>query len=307
MIAALLTQQILVLFIIMACGFLLVKLKLFKSEDSRTLSVISVYMVMPCVIINAFQIDYTDEIRDGFLLAIVAAIGIHIVLFLLSWFFGKVLKLEAVEKASIIYSNAGNLIIPLVTSVLGAEWVIYASAFMCVQMVILWTHGQSLMQGTVGFNWRRILANFNLLSIVIGMALFFLGIKLPTVIGNAVSSISSIVGPICMIMLGMLLANVNFKEVFSGKRIYIIVLLKMLVFPMIILLILKFSGLATLVPNGETILLISLLAVITPSATTVTQMAVLYDKKPIYASSINVFTTVVCILTMPLMVMVYYL
>lgn len=307
MIAVLLTQQILVLFIMMACGFLLVKLKLVKSSDSRTLSAISVYLVMPCVIINAFQIDYTDEIRNGFLLALVAAIAIHIILFILIWIFGRIFKLEAVEKASIIYSNAGNLIIPLVTSVLGAQWVIYASAFMCVQMVILWTHGQSLMQGSVGFNWRRILGNFNLFSIFVGLILFFAGIKLPTVIGSAVSSISSIVGPLCMIMLGMLLASVNFKEVFSGKRIYLVVLLKMLIFPGIVLLFLKFSGIAGFAAHGETILLISLLATITPSATTICQMAVLYDQKPTYASSINVFTTVVCIVTMPIMVMLYYL
>ena len=60
--------------------------------------------------------------------------------------------------------------------------------------------------------------------------------------------------------------------------------------------------------DGETnqrALLISLMAVITPSATTVVQLAQLYDEEPVYASTINVMTTIVSIITMPLMVMFY--
>ena len=45
----------------------------------------------------------------------------------------------------------------------------------------------------------------------------------------------------------------------------------------------------------------------TPSATTVTQMAQLYDQDVSYATAINTITTLVCIATMPLMTMLYYL
>ena len=60
-----------------------------------------------------------------------------------------------VEKESIIYSNSGNLVIPLVTVVLGEKWVIYASAFLSVQMILMWTHGQSLMEAKAGINWKK--------------------------------------------------------------------------------------------------------------------------------------------------------
>ena len=68
---------------------------------------------------------------------------------------GKPLKLSVVEKESIIYSNSGNLVIPLVTVVLGEKWVIYASAFLSVQMILMWTHGQSLMEAKAGINWKK--------------------------------------------------------------------------------------------------------------------------------------------------------
>ena len=231
MISILLARQLAVLFLIMGCGFLLVKLHLVRSEESRTLSVITLYLIMPCVIINAFQIDYSREIRDGFLLALLAAVLIHVILFLLCRLLGKFLKFSSVEKASLIYSNAGNLIIPLVTAVLGEEWVIYASAFLCVQTIVLWTHGQSLMKESRGINWKKILSNINLIAIAAGILLFFTQLPLPSVLTDTIDTLSSTIGPVSMLVLGMLLAEVHWKEVFTGKRIYLIVFLKMAYFP----------------------------------------------------------------------------
>lgn len=305
MIALLLMKQIAVLFLTMMCGFILVKSKLLKADSSKTLSVICIYILMPCVVINSFQIEYSSSIRNGFLLAVLAAIIIHIVLLFLTWVLGRFLKLNVVEKTSLIYSNAGNLVIPLVMAVLGNEWVIYANAFLCVQLLILWTHGQSLMEQKVQFNWKKIIHNVNLIAVLIGIILFFTQIKMPEIVGTTMSNLSATLGPVSMMMLGMTMAQIEWKKVFLDTRIYIITILKMIVCPAVILLILKFSPLSTLVPNGETILLISLIAVITPSATTVVQLAQLYDQEPSYASSINVLTTIVCIVTMPLMVMLY--
>jgi predicted permease len=79
----------------------------------------------------------------------------------------------------------------------------------------------------------------------------------------------------------------------------------MIVCPAMVVLLLKFSGMATLLPDGKMILLISLLATITPSASTIAQMAQIYGKNGEYASVINVVTTIICIVTMPLMVWLY--
>ncbi|MEQ2370779.1 AEC family transporter [Blautia sp. CLA-JM-H16] len=305
MITLQLLQQIVVFFLMMACGFLVVKRGLIDAKSSRMLSVICIYIIMPCVMINAFQIEYSKSIRDGFLLAVAAAVLIHIFLLVFVRIIGKPLKLSVLEKASIIYSNSGNLVIPMVTVVLGEKWVIYASAFLSVQMILMWTHGESLMEAKAGVNWKKILCNINLIAIIIGIILFFARIRLPVVIGNTMSQISATLGPVCMIMLGMTMTEVNWKEIFSHSRIYLITALKMIVTPLFVLLLLKYSPLASMVKDGQTILLISLMAVITPSATTVVQLAQLYDEEPVYASTINVMTTIVSIVTMPLMVMLY--
>jgi predicted permease len=307
MVAYLLSQQIIQLFLMMFCGFVLVRSKLLKSTDSKTLSILVVYLICPCTILNAFQIEYSSEAAANFLLAVGSAVTIHILLFLIVYGLSRIFHFTNIEKASLIYSNAGNLIIPLVTAILGEEWVLYASAFMVVQLFIIWTQGKSLVEGRKGSDLKAILTNVNLIACFVGLALFLLHIQLPSLLRNTVKTLGSTVGPVSMIMLGMILAGTDIVSMARGKRIWIITFFKMIAVPCLVLLIMKFSGIANLTPQGETIIYISLLATMTPSATTVTQMAQLYDQDVSYATAINTITTLVCIATMPLMTMLYYL
>ena len=105
-ISLLLMQQIAQLFLVLLMGYAVVKTGLLKASDSKVLSVVFVYLVMPCVVLNAFQIKDTPEIRTGLLYSMGIAVGMHVVFLLLNALFRKVLKLDAVEQVNIIYSNA---------------------------------------------------------------------------------------------------------------------------------------------------------------------------------------------------------
>ena len=118
-ISLLLMQQIAQLFLILIMGYAVVKAGLLKASDSRVLSVVMVYLVTPCVIINAFQIDDTPEIRKGLLYSMAIAAAIHVVLLVLSALLSRPLKLDAVEQVNVIYSNAAALVIPLVKALMG--------------------------------------------------------------------------------------------------------------------------------------------------------------------------------------------
>ena len=295
-----LTRQVFALFLMMALGFLLVKLKIVRSEDSKPVSNILVYIIVPAAMVYAFQIDYTPEIREGFLLSLWVGIAIQIGILVLVRLLKKPLHLTGVEMSSIMYSNAGNLVIPLITAAMGEEWVIYASTYMSFQMILIWTYGNILIEEKPKVQIKKILTNPNVIAIVIGVILFLTRIKLPPLISSTLSSFSACLGPVSMIMLGMLLAAVDYKKVFSNSRIYLIIALKMVILPALVLVIL-------LHPEGKTLMLITLLATITPSATTVVQIAQLHDKTPEYASAINMATTVVALVTMPLMIFLYSL
>ena len=116
-----LTQKILSLAIIMVMGAMLVRFHVLRSEDSKVLSTMSLYLIMPCMILNAFQVNYTEEVKNGLILVFFAA-AVNLALLIVSGaLLKKWLHLDAVEQTSFVYSNAGNLIIPLVTAMLGKE------------------------------------------------------------------------------------------------------------------------------------------------------------------------------------------
>ena len=58
-------EQILELFLMILMGFIIVKAGIVTDEDSKVLSKIVLYLIIPCVIINAFQVNYTPETVHG--------------------------------------------------------------------------------------------------------------------------------------------------------------------------------------------------------------------------------------------------
>ena len=307
MIGLLLLNQIAQLFICIFLGWLSVKCRLLRSEDSRVLSMVTLYLVTPCLIVGAFQIECTPDMLRGLGLSLGAAVLIHVLLFVLTYVCRRPLHLNAVEQASVIYSNAGNLIIPIVTAILGKEWVIFTSMFIIVQLPLLWSHCRFLLSGEGGFSLKKVLGNVNILSILVGAALFFLGIPLPGVVTGAMDSMSGMIGPLSMIVAGMLMGDIDLKHIFTLPSIWKVAALRLVVFPLAVLVLLKYSGLAALAPNGETILLVSFLAAATPAASAVTQMSQVYGPDGTYAGAINVPPTLLCIITMPLLITLYQL
>lgn len=303
MIPQLLLYKILQLFVAMAFGFILVKCKVLKSEDSGVLSKISLYLLMPSAIINSFNKELTPEVARGICLAFASAIIIHAVLLLLDFLGKKLFHTTGAERASIMYSNAANLIIPIVSFVLGDEWVVYSCAFMSVQLVFLWTHGIKLFSDKL--NLKKIIFNVNLISIAVGALIMFLGIKLPVFVGDITSSFGSMLGNVGMVIAGMMAAQIDYKTTFINPRLYLVLALRMLVYPLITLGIVKIILSCVTVANAESILLISYLASITPSAATVMQFARLHNSEPEYSAAINIITTVVCAATMPVFVALY--
>lgn len=299
--------KIAALFIVLFLGFLLVKCGICKVNDSQVLSRLCIYLVVPCSILSAFQVSYTPAIRSGLLLAVGAAILVHIVLIGLFAILGPILHLNGIEKASIIYSNAGNLVIPLVSSILGADWVIYSSAYVSVQLFLLWSHGKMIICGETKPELKKILTNVNMITILFGVLLFAAQISLPGPVDSAVRSLGTMIGPLAMLIAGMLIAGTTPKEVLSYPHIALVTLLRLVGVPLLTISLLKFSGLASLAENGRQLLLVTLLATITPSASTITQMAQVYGKDARYAGAINVITTLLCMISMPIMVYLYQL
>ena len=283
----LLAEKIASLAFIMLCGFVIVRLGLLKGEDSRYLSIINVYIIIPSVIINAFQSSFTEDKLSGLGVTVIAAFIVHAIFILLNWALKKPLKLQPVEQASLMFPNAGNLTIPLVASTLGGDMVIYALSFLGLQTIFFWSYGRILLSGNKAVSLRKIFGNINIICCAIGLTLFLLQYKLPAVIGGAVSSMAELLGPFSMIIIGMLLGATKLKTVFGQKRVWLLSLMRLVFYPIVmigIFLILRATGLI----YEKGVLIVTLLAAAGPTAVNIVSACQTYGGDAGYASSINV-------------------
>lgn len=304
-ISLLLMEEIIKLFVIMFMGYAVVKAGLMKSSESKSVSVILVYLVIPCVIIKAFQVDYTPDVQKGLFLAIAAAVAVHILFLLITVPLKKIFQMDVIEQATSIYSNAGILVIPLVQELLGQDYVIYSSAYIAVQLILLWTQGKNMLCEEEKLEWKKVFLNVNIISIIAGIVLFLFRIKLPAGVQEVLGMMNNMIGPLGMLLAGMAIAEVPLKSIFTKKRNYLSVALRLLLYPVLGLFLMKAIQIVVNLENSSQILLTVYLACVTPACASVTSMAQLYDKDAAYASSLYVLTTLLSIVTMPVMVYLY--
>ena len=304
-ISLLLMQQIAQLFLILLMGYAVVKTGLLKAADSRVLSVVFVYLITPCVVLNAFQIENSPEIQSGLLFSVGIAVLAHVVFLALTALLHKPLRLDSVEQVNIIYSNAGALVIPLVQALQGSGYVLYSCGFIIVQL--LWTHAAALLQGGGKLDAKKILTNVNLIVIAIGALLFAFQVKIPGPLLSTINSVGNMIGPTGMLLAGMTIANVPLKKVFGTARYYLPVFLRLVGYPLAVVRLLAACRASGWVADGKAILMTVYLACITPACSTVTSMAQLYGADAEHSSALYVLSTLLSILTMPLMIGLYEL
>lgn len=303
----LIIKQILSMFLMLLVGVALVKFHIVEQKAGSSLSKIVLYVVLPCTIICTFQKAQQYEMKDELIFVFLVAICLNILLILLPYPIRKLLKLTAVEQASLSYPNCGEILIPLVVAVLSEEMTVYCCAFMIVQICCLFTHGVGLLGGRGKMNIKGIFKNPNVIAMVLAFAMFFAKICLPKFLNETVEGFQGMLLPGCMLVIGIAIGNSNLKLVLTNRRNYLICFLRLIAMPLVVLLLIKVSGVAYVMDGAKKIILIVFMATASSSAATVANIAQSYDNEAQYASIINVMSILFLIVTLPAMVVLYQL
>ena len=306
-----LVSKILSLLVLVGAGVVLVKTKMLKKEDSVALSKISVFLLSPCVIVSSFSMKVDGKAGQSLLLCFFYAILANFLFLFLGTLLRKPLHLSPVEEMSMEYTNCGNFVLPIVASVLGEEYLLYVSAYITVYNLLVWTHGIHLFQGKAEQTkeekskenaFLKILFNPNILAILFGVFLFFTKISLPAPISLAISDLGKMIGPISMLITGIILGSMSFKKILSYRRIYMVTAFRLLFYPFIYLLLISVLSRIDGFLDNHVLFLVTFLSAMAPAAANVSQFAILYGKEEEYASCINIFTTLCTIISVPILV-----
>lgn len=294
--------QVVMLYIIAGIGFAADKFGVFTRDDAKRVINLLFNIILPIAVIRSFlTIEYSAEHVRGLFIAFLCAAATHIFgIAVSSLTFRKRSLLErGIFHYGTVFSNAAFLALPLAQSVIGAEGVFYCSVYIGVFNIFAFTYGIYEISGRkADINVKKIFLNPGSVSVIIGIPLFLLRVKLPHIIDYPMELAGGINSPLAMIIFGTFLANSNFKNIFIKKEIFFVSFLRLVFIPLAMTLLFRLCGV-----TGDLLTAMAISAS-APTATNTAMYAAKYDNDAGLGSEIAAQSSVLSVITMPVVVAV---
>lgn len=239
--------QIGILAITISIGFLIAKTGYVDIKIKDTLSKLIVKLVLPCLIISSISSKELDKslAADIFKVFLMSVFCLS-VLYGLGIITAKILKIPAdTGKVHRLLTCLGNVTFvgyPVISAMYGETGFFYAIIYWLVNDLFLWTFGLITLQKDSVKSKKQIvkkLINPNTAAFAVSVIMLVFGIKLPKLIGDAVSEIGGLTIGLSMIFIGMALAEVDVKTAVKKWWIFVIAPLKMIIMPILFIYIFK--------------------------------------------------------------------
>ena len=285
-------------------GYLISKLKKTSVEHLPTLSAVLVYICSPCLMFNSFlSIECNKEnVLNMLLFLLVSAviqIGFMLVVYLVCFKNRESGKVRFFTIASTC-GNVGFFGLPLVKAILptNPEVVLYASMFILSMNIIVFTLGVFLLSGKKEYiSFKAGLVNPTTLGLCLALPFFITNSKgvIPTVVIDAIELLSKASTPLCMIILGIRLANMNFKKIFLNGTAYLSTLGKLVLIPLFALLCVVF------LPVSVSFKMTAVILAGSPCAVFVYNLSEIHGGDRETAANSVLLSTMLCFITLPLL------
>ena len=285
-------------------GFLLCKLRKVRAEHLSSVSVILLYVCGPGMFLNALTaLDFSTELlrRMGLFLvfSLSGEIAMMLIILLLLGKKRKEFSMRMLSIASVM-GNVGFFGMPVVRALFpGApEAAVYSCVFNISLNILAWTVGVFTLTGEKRYiSLRAAFLNPTVLSVAAGLVLYILKAKtwLPALLQDGFRTIGAMSTPLCMLILGIRLATMDFRKLFTTPLVWLIAAGKLLIFPLFCyLLVLAFPF--DPVFRGSILILAA-----TPCASILLNLAEIHHNGQELAANCALLTTLLSVATIPLL------
>ncbi|MFN2746831.1 MULTISPECIES: AEC family transporter [Bacillus] len=282
---------------IFAIGFTGQKLLHF---DIQNLSKMSLYLMSPFL---AFDTFYENKLTMDYVYMSVFCLGLCIILILFVYVISYFHRYSNQERCALVLSSAfmnnGNYGTPVVLLVYGAAGLDIAVVLMVLQQLVMSTIGvyYAAKGSPEAGGFKTVMARVTRMPVaygaLLGMCFQLTHISIPEQLMTAIKLVGDAAIPTIMIILGMQLAVISFKQIEYRKVSYSL-LLKLFVSPLIA------WGFTMILPVDDLVKKIMILAAAMPTAANTTLMAVQFQTKPEIVSSSTFISTMLSIATLPI-------
>ncbi len=310
-ISSIVANQVVIIFILIAIGFTLTKIKLLTKKGADEFTTLLLNVVTPCVLLNAYQerfsIAEAKKLGEAALLTVI----IHAVAIIIGSFIFRKSKENKINRINIfatVYSNCGFMAIPLLSAALGEKGVFYGSMYLAIFTPLYWVHGIYVCTGgdKKEISFKKCFLNPGFVGTVLSLILFVSGTwhNLPAPLEPAISTVKSVISymaglntPLSMVVIGYHLAGVKFPDCLKKPSIYLVCLLRLICIPIICVYA---ARLLDIHPDVAKAIIIPAAC---PTAAVATLFASRYQLDARYATEIVSVSTLLSIITIPLVLM----
>lgn len=293
--AELLNLQI-TMFSMVAAGVIAKKLGLVSREGQANITDLVIYLILPCNIIKSFMVEFSTDILVTFTSVLIISVLIQLVCSIL----GRVLfrNIEPEKKKCLQYgticSNAGFLGNPVAEGVFGSMGLTLAAIYLIPQRIVMWSSGISIFTQSPSKKTllKKVLTHPCIIACAIGILLMVIQIPLPSFIENPLITISNCNTALSMMVIGMILADINIKQMFD-KKIYFYTFLRLILIPIIVYIPCHLLHVDSLV-TGVCVLLAAM-----PAGTTTSILAAKYNGDAAFATNMTILSTLLSLITTP--------
>ena len=296
----LITKIFIFLFLIFV-GYFCARRGALSREFTTQASALVVNVFGSASIINAVASCQNITVSTGDALSVFFLMfGIEAISYAFGFIIIKILRLKG-EKAfntELLISMMNILFVgvPIIQELIGGISVLYLGIACIPFNLLMYTYG---VWRIVGSGVRRVSArdiiSLPMIASVIAMLLVILRIELPAPVADFAGTLSGATVPMSMIVIGTSLGKTTLKDAFCDAGVYLVCLFRLIVFPLLIWLVLKGTGIDRMIKASAVIMAGCPCAVMTSA------LFIQYGKDAEFASKSILVSTVLSMVSLPLL------
>lgn len=298
-------EVMMTLFAIVIVGYVAGKMGYMGGTFDKRLSKLVIDITCPALILSSAM---GGEMPDrSFILPLLGISALtYIVLGVIARFLPRLLTRrkedEGVLGFALMFGNVGFMGYPVVASIFGHQAVFYAAVLNVVNTFAVFTFGTMLMTGGQGtdrekFN-RKVLYGTPMLSAYLAMLIVALGINnIPEAVCQPLTMIGNITVPAALLIIGSSMSHLSLRAMFGTPAVYATTLLRLTILPVGIYLLFTALGFDPYVVGINTVVIAM------PVATYGTILCLKYGRDTTLIAELTFITTLLSMLTIPLLVM----
>lgn len=301
---SILINKIITFVILILVGYLCGKKNVVSKDFSKSASKLLITVFATASIINSVTGSKLDISGNELAFALLVTSILTVFLYLCGMIVGIVMgKTDTAAQYEMCISVVNNLFIgvPIIQAVYGNEAVLYIGLGCISYNIILYSYGVWRLKsskGNGGFKLKEMMT-LPLISALIALVIFIVKPQIPSLIVEMVSITSSATAPLSMIVIGTSLSTINPTLAFAELKSYVLSFVRLVIVPVITYFLFR-----TFVDN-KVLLMTCVLVAGCPTAVVVTPLCLKYDYNPENSSKIIMVTTVLSMITMPLLIKIF--